>query len=145
MMPADSSKRDIAMIQNQAAPALCSAIHMNAAECDALFDLALSVQRDHPQLAEMLMAELVRAELHEPGALPANTVVMNASIVFVDEGSGTQRDRTFCRRMLVATCSVATSLPSHDGGPTTSVAVATPPITGCTLCPSKSARCERVR
>lgn len=79
------------MIQNQAAPALCSAIHMNAAECDALFDLALSVQRDHPQLAEMLMAELVRAELHEPGALPANTVVMNASIVFVDEGSGTQR------------------------------------------------------
>lgn len=76
------------MIQNQAAPAPCSAIHMNAAECDALFDLALSVQRDHPQLAEMLMAELVRAELHETGTLPPNTVVMNACIDFVDEGSG---------------------------------------------------------
>ena len=79
------------MTPDTVGPALCSAIHMNAVECDALFDLALSVQRDQPQLAEMLMAELVRAQLHEPGTLPANTVVMNACIDFIDEGSGARR------------------------------------------------------
>lgn len=79
------------MTLSKVKPALSSAIHMIADECDTLFDLALSAQRSHPQMAEMLMAELERAELHEPATLPANTVVMNACIDFVDEGSGTQR------------------------------------------------------
>ena len=67
------------------------AIHLNAQECDSLFDLALGAQQAHPQAAAMLMDELVRAQLHEPGALPDQTVVMNASIDFVDEGNGKQR------------------------------------------------------
>ncbi len=45
-----------------------------------------------PELdAELLLAELQRAELHAPDDMPANTVVMNAFIDFVDQGNGTQR------------------------------------------------------
>ena len=79
------------MNQHAILPADRPAIHLYAEECDALFDLALGAVRQHPQAAAMLMDELVRAELHEPGALPEQTVVMNASIDFVDEGTGTQR------------------------------------------------------
>lgn len=79
------------MKQHAMSPAGRPAIHLNAEECDALFDLALGAERDHPQAAAMLMDELVRAELHEPGALPDQTVVMNARIDFIDEGTGTQR------------------------------------------------------
>ena len=64
---------------------------MNAAECDALFSLALGAERTQPHAAAMLMNELDRAELHEAGALPDQTVVMNAHVDFVDEGSGTRR------------------------------------------------------
>ena len=39
----------------------------------------------------MLLAELDRAELCDPGALPEQTVVMNSRIDFVDEGTGMRR------------------------------------------------------
>lgn len=79
------------MTQSAMLPAERPAIHLDAAECDALFDLALHAEHKHPQAATMLMDELVRAQLHEPGQLPEQTVVMNARIAFVDEGTGTER------------------------------------------------------
>ena len=67
------------------------AIHLGASEGDALFNVALSAEARHPLAAAMLMAELDRAVLHDADDLPEQTVVMNAYIDFVDEGTGTRR------------------------------------------------------
>lgn len=67
------------------------AIHLVVAECDALSELALSAKHRHPQSSAMLLAELDRAELCEPDALPEHTVAMNSRIDFIDEGSGARR------------------------------------------------------
>lgn len=66
-------------------------IKLNAHECDALFDLAINLEATHPEASAMLIDELGRALLHEPRALPSNTVVMNAYIDFVDESTGLSR------------------------------------------------------
>lgn len=79
------------MQQQQARPPVRSTIHMREDECDALYALALSAERSHPQTAQLLLAELERAELHKTETLPPNTVVMNAHIDFIDEASGTRR------------------------------------------------------
>lgn len=66
-------------------------IHLLASECDTLSNLALSAEHQHPQSSAMLLAELDRAELWDPHELPEQTVVMNSSIDFVDEATGTRR------------------------------------------------------
>ncbi|GHH25229.1 nucleoside diphosphate kinase regulator [Sphingomonas glacialis] len=66
-------------------------IHLTAAECDALSELALSAEHRHPHSSAMLLAELERAELCEPGELPKQTVAMNSWIDFIDESTGTRR------------------------------------------------------
>ncbi|MET0249075.1 MAG: nucleoside diphosphate kinase regulator [Sphingobium sp.] len=72
-------------------PSTPPAIHILAAECDILWGLALSAQSKQPQSAALLLAELDRAELCEPAELPEHTVVMNAHIDFVDEGTSARR------------------------------------------------------
>lgn len=67
------------------------AIHVITAECDALSELALSAKHKHPHSSAMLLAELDRAELCEPGELPEQTVAMNSRIDFIDEGTGARR------------------------------------------------------
>ena len=67
------------------------AIHLIAAECDALWALALNAEHRHPHSSAMLLAELDRAELYKPSELPEQTVVMNSLIDFVDEGTGARR------------------------------------------------------
>lgn len=67
------------------------AVHLLISECDSLSALALRIEHTQPALAELLLAELQRAELHAPDDMPANTVVMNAFIDFIDKGNGTQR------------------------------------------------------
>ena len=79
------------MEQNTLTPDNRPAIHLTSTECDALFELALGAERKHPHAAAMLMAELERAKICEPGELPDQTVVMNSRIDFVDEGTGTRR------------------------------------------------------
>jgi regulator of nucleoside diphosphate kinase len=66
-------------------------IHLTASECDALCNLALRAESKHPRSSAMLLAELYRADLCEPGELPAQTVVMNSRIDFVDEATGVRR------------------------------------------------------
>lgn len=66
-------------------------IHLVTAECDALTELALSAEHRHPRASAMLLAELDRAELHEAGGLPEQTVAMNSRIDFIDEGTGARR------------------------------------------------------
>ena len=67
------------------------AIHLTAGECDALSELALSAEHRHPHSSAMLLAELDRAELCEPGELPGQTVAMNSLIDFINEGTGARR------------------------------------------------------
>ena len=67
------------------------AIHLTTGECDALSELALSAKHRHPHSSAMLLAELDRAELWEPGELPEQTVAMNSLIDFIDEGTGARR------------------------------------------------------
>lgn len=78
---------------NQATLSSCDrpAIHVLASECDALSNLALNAEHRHPQSSALLLAELDRAELCDPGELPDQTVVMNSWIDFVDEATGAQR------------------------------------------------------
>lgn len=66
-------------------------IHLIDAECEALTALALRIEDAQPMLADLLLTELERAELHAADALPPNTVAMNSVIAYVDERSGTRR------------------------------------------------------
>lgn len=67
------------------------AVHLLVSEFDSLTALALRIEQVQPALAELLLAELQRAELHAPFDMPADTIVMNSFIDFIDEGNGTQR------------------------------------------------------
>ena len=66
-------------------------IHLTTVECDVLWEVALSAEDKHPHSAAMLVAELERAVLCDPDSLPPQTVTMNSTIEFVDEGSGVRR------------------------------------------------------
>lgn len=67
------------------------AIHLTVAECDTLYALALSVKHKHPLSVSLLLPELERAVLHEPQDMPAQTISMNSTVEFVDEGNGASR------------------------------------------------------
>ncbi|WP_380873009.1 nucleoside diphosphate kinase regulator [Sphingomonas sp. DBB INV C78] len=66
-------------------------IRMIDAEADKLATLAMSVETRLPQVAELLLAEIDRAELHAADAMPADVVTMLSTVEFVDEGSGAVR------------------------------------------------------
>lgn len=84
--------RKAAAMEQHTLPAdIRPAIHLIAGESDALSALALSAEHRHPHSSAMLLAELDRAELCEPGELPEHTVAMNSRIEFIDEGSGARR------------------------------------------------------
>ena len=57
-------------------------------EADALFELALMWQRQHPHSADLLIEELDRAETVARDALPPDVVTMRSQVVFVDRASG---------------------------------------------------------
>jgi regulator of nucleoside diphosphate kinase len=66
-------------------------IHLIDAEYDVIADLALGIARQSPVLSKMLLDEIDRAELHEPGALPPDVVSIGAEIEVLDEHSGATR------------------------------------------------------
>jgi len=67
-------------------------IHLLASESDMVGSLALQVEHRHPVVAAMLLEEIERAELHEPGTLPIDAVTLGSAISFVDERTGFERD-----------------------------------------------------
>ena len=88
----DKAEEAVTVMNHQPSLAVESPpIYLVAAECDALFDLALSAERRHPHSAAMLLAELNRATVCDAADLPDQTVVMNSRIEFVDEKSGARR------------------------------------------------------
>jgi regulator of nucleoside diphosphate kinase len=66
-------------------------IHLLAAESDMVADLALQAEHRYPVVAAMLLEEIERAELHEPGSLPDAVVTLHSETDFVDERSGLMR------------------------------------------------------
>jgi regulator of nucleoside diphosphate kinase len=57
-------------------------------EADALFDLALKWQRQHPHSAALLLDELDRAATVARHELPGDVVTMRSEVAFVDRASG---------------------------------------------------------
>ena len=81
-------------VMNQLAPVATHfqpAVHLLVSEFESLTALALRIEHAQPALAELLLAELQRAELHAAFDMPADIIVMNSFIDFIDEGNGTQR------------------------------------------------------
>jgi regulator of nucleoside diphosphate kinase len=60
-------------------------IHLLASESDMVATLALQAEHRQPVVAAMLLGEIERAELHEPGTLPETAVTIGSQIDFVDE------------------------------------------------------------
>jgi regulator of nucleoside diphosphate kinase len=68
-----------------AAGAVRPPLHLLAAESDMVATLALQVEHRQPVVAAMLLEEIERAELHEPGTLPETAVTLGSEVDFIDE------------------------------------------------------------
>ncbi len=62
-------------------------IHLLDSESDLVGSLALQAEHRQPVVAAMLLAEIERAELHDPSSLPDNVVTLGSEVDFVDEKS----------------------------------------------------------
>ena len=60
-------------------------IHLLASESDLVADLALRIEHGQPVVAAMLLEEIERAELYEPGTLPEDAVSLGSKVDFVDD------------------------------------------------------------
>jgi regulator of nucleoside diphosphate kinase len=66
-------------------------IHLIDAEYDIIADLALGLERQSPDLAKMLLDEIDRAEIHAPGALPADVVTIGSEVEVLDAHNDAMR------------------------------------------------------
>ena len=66
-------------------------IHLIDAEYDIIADLALGIGRQSPDLSKMLLDEIDRAEIHAPGALPADVVTIGSEVEVLDAHTGATR------------------------------------------------------
>ncbi len=66
-------------------------IHMLEEEAEKLANLALSIEERLPQVSELLLTEIERAKLHKPGRIAVDVVTMNATVDFLDTGTGAER------------------------------------------------------
>jgi regulator of nucleoside diphosphate kinase len=66
-------------------------IHLPASESDLVAGLALHIEDRQPLVAAMLLEEIERAELHEPGTLPRDAIILGSQVDFVDDKSGQLR------------------------------------------------------
>lgn len=69
-------------------------ITMTTTDIDRLSDLASAAQNKMRDVAEFLTAEIERADVVEPDAVPADVVTMNSRVRFRDEATGEVRDVT---------------------------------------------------
>ena len=66
-------------------------IHMIDTQADSLTELALGKEEQLPQVCELLLEEINRATIHSAAKIPADVVTMQATVTFVDEGTGANR------------------------------------------------------
>lgn len=67
-------------------------IDMIDSEAELLSNLALSVEDRLPQVSAMLIEEITRARLRSPKAIAPDVVTMNATVSFIDETTGAERE-----------------------------------------------------
>ena len=79
------------MANRQVSPAR-PALHLLTSESELVASLALQAEHKHPLVSVMLLTEIERAQLHEPGTLPPDVVALGSEVSFVDERS--QQERT---------------------------------------------------
>jgi regulator of nucleoside diphosphate kinase len=76
------------MTQNAAAAdGAAPVVHMLAAQGDAIFNLALSVETSNPLVSELLMREVSRAQLHDAQSMPQGVATIGSYVDFIDDGS----------------------------------------------------------
>jgi regulator of nucleoside diphosphate kinase len=66
-------------------------IHLSETDYDVIADLALRMQPRAPELAEQILDEINRAQIHRDGALPSDVVAIGSEVEFVDDSSGERR------------------------------------------------------
>ena len=66
-------------------------IHMIDTEADRLTDLAIGAEDRLPEVSEMLLEEIGRANVHTAARIPRDVVTMHASVEFIDAASGAAR------------------------------------------------------
>ena len=66
-------------------------IHLIDSEYDIIADLALGLERQSPDLSKMLLDEIDRAEIHAPGAMPADVVTIGSEVEVLDAHTGATR------------------------------------------------------
>ena len=66
-------------------------IHMIDDEADALVSLALGARQRVPKVSDLILEEIDRATIHDRRDIPCGIVTMNATVEFIDEGSGAGR------------------------------------------------------
>ena len=69
-------------------------IHLPISESDVVSRLALQAEHRQPAVAAMLLEEIERAELHDPGTMPADVVILGSEVGFVDENTSQMRTVT---------------------------------------------------
>ena len=66
-------------------------IHLTDVDYDIIAGLALGIEKQRPDLSRMLLKEIDRAELHEPGSLPADAVTIGSEVEVLDTHTGITR------------------------------------------------------
>lgn len=66
-------------------------VHLIDVEAESLTNLALSIADSAPQVSDLLLTEIERAQTHSADRIPADVVTMNAFVEFIDEASGADR------------------------------------------------------
>lgn len=66
-------------------------IKISEIDADSISALALSAEERLPQVAALLLAEIDRAKMLSPAAMPDNVVTMMSTVEFIDERNGQPR------------------------------------------------------
>lgn len=66
-------------------------IHLSESDYDIIADLALRMEQRAPELAEQILEEVNRAQIHKPGALPKDVVAIGSEVEFLDGSNGEKR------------------------------------------------------
>jgi regulator of nucleoside diphosphate kinase len=66
-------------------------IHISETDYALIASQAMRMQATAPQVAEMLLDEIDRAEVHSRDELPSDVVTLGSVVTFVDESTGVRR------------------------------------------------------
>ncbi|AJR26861.1 MULTISPECIES: nucleoside diphosphate kinase regulator [unclassified Sphingobium] len=77
----------MARMPNRGSPS----VNLIDSEAESLTNLALGAANSMPQVSELLLGEIARAQTHRVERIPPDVVTMHSSVEFIDEASGIER------------------------------------------------------